>query len=867
MVLFVLSISHCLSQQRLKGIVLDNVSNEPIVLVSILLKNSEGILIDFKSTNENGYYSFELNKSTDTLLIETSIMSYLTESKILIIDKTDFQKTYTIDFRLKERLTELDEVYVEGEKRAVTVKADTTSYNISLFKDGSERVVEDLLKKLPGITIGENGNLKFKGKQVTRVLLDGDNIFNENYAVGTKNINSDILEGIQAIEDYNTNPLLKGIRSSEDVAVNLILKKGKTDVSGNAEMGLGYEDKKLLKANLISVSKKIKGFSTISYNNIGENYSPYDFISNNLELSKANETTLRTSNLLNTNGFNSNLPNNRVSVNDNIFGSINALYKINQKTSLRVNYNLFTDKLIRKEASNILYDFDDNAFSIQTETNLIKSPKINTFEYELIHNINKKSILTSVGKIDFQNLKKSTAGMNNESSYIDLVRSEDLFIKNDLEYTLKLNDKNVFQLLGSLSSNNIPQTLNILSENNRHDQKLDFKKNNFKLRASVLSKSKGNEYSFDLGYKFVENFMDSDLQGFTYDNAFFKNDIYYKSAAIYSNFRHQFNIDKWRFNSKLDFNIYSILLSDSNLSTTYDNSIITLTPSLSVNYFLNKVSSFYADYSLLNDLPNVTNVYSGLILTDNRTLLNNGFEFYLFKNHNSSLGYRINDFYNLFQFNIYARYNFRKYGYINQINVDEDNSFYKAIIAATNHKDFNFGLDFEKYIHPLKSTFNINSTYSVNEYQNIVNDSELRNNLSKSWFGNFSMRTGFQRKINFENKLSFSNIVFKNEENKANSFTSFRNDFKIKYFPNDFQLILNNQYFKPDLSAGVSDYFFLDATVNYKPKNGKLEYQIKADNLFNNKIYRNIYSSDFSTSVFEHNLQERFVLLSILFKY
>ena len=53
----------------------------------------------------------------------------------------------------------------------------------------------------------------------------------------------------------------------------------------------------------------------------------------------------------------------------------------------------------------------------------------------------------------------------------------------------------------------------------------DVKKNNFKLRASVLSKSKGNEYSFDLGYKFVENFMDSDLQGFTYDNAFFKNDI------------------------------------------------------------------------------------------------------------------------------------------------------------------------------------------------------------------------------------------------------------------------------------------------------------------------------------------------------
>jgi hypothetical protein len=866
MVLFFLMPFQIFSQITLQGTIIKEISSEPIPYVNILIKNTEGsYLIDFASTDENGKYSIKLAKDVDTILVETSIISHLPKIHLLILDKT--KNIHTLNFSLSQRLTELEEVFIESEKKPITVKKDTTVYNVSQFKDGSERVVEDLLKKLPGISIEDNGVIKFKGKQVVRLLLDNDNIFNSNYTIGTKNIDSEIIEEVQAIEDYNINPLLKGIKTSEDVAINLVLKKGKTDISGNTEIGLGLKIKKFIKVNTVSVSKKLKGFSTISYNNIGENYSPYNFTSNTLELSKINEFQQRTNNLVNSLGFNSNLPNNRISINNNFFGSINALYKINKKSSFRANYNLFKDKLIRRESYNTIYNFNNEELSIANQKHITKKPLLNTFEYEFIYHINKKSLLTSIGKWDARTIKKSSFGFNNDFDFENITKSKDMFLMSNTEYTYRINNQNVFQLLGNISSNNIPQNVNVFFQGDEFKQSIDFKKNYLKLQLSLLSKTENSEYEYNLGYNFTENFIDSELSGIEINNQNLLNNNYYKFTRLYANFKHSFRINKWRFIYELNNNLYNVKLTENNLQSNYNNTFVNIRPIVSINYYLNKVSHFYLNYTLSNHLPEANNVYSGLILTDNRTLFNNNFKFNLFNNHTSSFGYRISDFYNLFQFNVLARYSFRKFGYVNQLNIDENIDFYTSIVDATNNERLDFSLDFEKYIHFLKVTININGSYRISDYQNIINNSQLRNNTSKSLLGQLDIRTGFNGNMNFENKVMLRNNFYSSSSSSSNSFTSFQNDFKIKYLKNNFQFILNSQYFKPDLDKNNSGDLFLDAILNYKTKSGKIEYQIKANNLLNKKKYRNINTSDYSTSIFEHNLIERFALLSVNFKF
>jgi hypothetical protein len=865
MVLFFLSSFLSNAQEIvLKGNIVDKTSLKPIPDVNILLKNMDGIILDYTSTDLNGNFNIKLPAGFDKLIFETSIISHLTYRKE-ILTSNYINTNINVDISLEQRLTELEEVYIEGKKRPITIKKDTTVFNVNQFKDGTERVVEDLLKKLPGITVSENGNIKFKGKQVIRLLLDGDNLFDSNYTVGSRNINSDIIASIEAIEDYNTNPLLKGVKSSEDVAVNLILKEGKVDVSGDAEVGLGIEDRTYLRANVISVSKKLKGFGTFSHNNIGENYSPYNFVSNGLDISSLNEINQRTSNLVNGSGFNSSLPDNRVRVNNNFFGSLNALYKIKSDLTLRANYNVFTDKLKRNETNVVSYNFDDSQIDIFSENNIHRTPTLHNISSELIYNINKKSLFTATSKFESKKVTENTTGNNNGLEIASISESRDLFFNTDLEYTYKVDSKSVFQIITNLSTNKIPQDLDVLEDTDFRRQSIDIEKTAVNIQSNYFTKEKNTEYGLSLGYNFETNDMVSNLDGIL-TTLPLTNNLNYTLSKPFLNLSYNYRKNKWQFLAEIENQLLNINIEDGNLEP-FNNSDFIFNPSITLKYNISRNANYYVDYNLSNQTPTLSNIYSGLILRDFRSLFTNDFSFNLFNNNTYTLGYEINDFYNLFQFNLFGRYSFNKYGYVNDFSVSEDVDFYRSIVSVTNNNNYNFGLRLEKYLHFMRSTINFDSNYSISEYQNIINDSELRNNTSKSLFAKFQLRTGFKSAVNFENKIAIRNNVFENQDGANNSFTALQMDFKTKFVKNEFQFVFNTQYFKPDLKTNVNGDLFLDATFQYTSKKSKIEYQLKANNLLNNSTYQNINVSDFSSSSFEHNLLERFLLLSVKFRY
>ncbi|MGK0324507.1 MAG: hypothetical protein ACJAR4_002559 [Psychroserpens sp.] len=865
MVLFFLSSFLSNAQEIvLKGNIVDKTSLKPIPDVNILLKNMDGIILDYTSTDLNGNFNIKLPAGFDKLIFETSIISHLTYRKE-ILTSNYINTNINVDISLEQRLTELEEVYIEGKKRPITIKKDTTVFNVNQFKDGTERVVEDLLKKLPGITVSENGNIKFKGKQVIRLLLDGDNLFDSNYTVGSRNINSDIIASIEAIEDYNTNPLLKGVKSSEDVAVNLILKEGKVDVSGDAEVGLGIEDRTYLRANVISVSKKLKGFGTFSHNNIGENYSPYNFVSNGLDISSLNEINQRTSNLVNGSGFNSSLPDNRVRVNNNFFGSLNALYKIKSDLTLRANYNVFTDKLKRNETNVVSYNFDDSQIDIFSENNIHRTPTLHNISSELIYNINKKSLFTATSKFESKKVTENTTGNNNGLEIASISESRDLFFNTDLEYTYKVDSKSVFQIITNLSTNKIPQDLDVLEDTDFRRQSIDIEKTAVNIQSNYFTKEKNTEYGLSLGYNFETNDMVSNLDGIL-TTLPLTNNLNYTLSKPFLNLSYNYRKNKWQFLAEIENQLLNINIEDGNLEP-FNNSDFIFNPSITLKYNISRNANYYVDYNLSNQTPTLSNIYSGLILRDFRSLFTNDFSFNLFNNNTYTLGYEINDFYNLFQFNLFGRYSFNKYGYVNDFSVSEDVDFYRSIVSVTNNNNYNFGLRLEKYLHFMRSTINFDSNYSISEYQNIINDSELRNNTSKSLFAKFQLRTGFKSAVNFENKIAIRNNVFDNQDGANNSFTALQMDFKTKFVKNEFQFVFNTQYFKPDLKTNVNGDLFLDATFQYTSKKSKIEYQLKANNLLNNSTYQNINVSDFSSSSFEHNLLERFLLLSVKFRY
>ncbi|MBL4939385.1 MAG: hypothetical protein JKY16_03770, partial [Lutibacter sp.] len=349
--IYVFLISHFflfqLHSQTLKGTVTTN-NNELVSVSNILIKNSDGNILEY-TFSKKGIYQITLKKEYQDVLIEIHAYGYLKETHI--IEKPNKNKTYNINFILtKDTVTRLEEVIVRAKKRPFVIKKDTVNYNVNSYRDGSERKIEDLIKKLPGIEVNTStGEIKYKGKSVETVLLEGDNLFGYNYSLGTKNINVDMVEQVQAIENYSENPLLKDIENGDKAALNLTLKKGKIDFSGNIDLGFGVFDKGKqalnINSNILGITKNYKSFATLAYNNIGINHSPFDYFGFSINLEQLKEKDFFADKIISETSFFNILDDKRVNINNQYFGNYNAVFKINKRLKIKTNLYYVNDKI------------------------------------------------------------------------------------------------------------------------------------------------------------------------------------------------------------------------------------------------------------------------------------------------------------------------------------------------------------------------------------------------------------------------------------------------------------------------------------------------------------------------------------------
>lgn len=200
------------------------------------------------------------------------------------IKLSSVQNILEINFKLKPKLKSIEEVVIQGKRKPTTTKKDTLIYHAENFIDQTDKTVEDLLKKLPGITVNDNGSIEYKGKTVAAVMLDGSDLFKSNYTIGTRSINPNIIDQVQAIEHWSDNPILKGLNAENKVALNLKLKKNKASFSSNLNAETDFVDRYNLGAYALLVSSGIKTFGTTNANNTGVNKSPTNYSTNNLGL-------------------------------------------------------------------------------------------------------------------------------------------------------------------------------------------------------------------------------------------------------------------------------------------------------------------------------------------------------------------------------------------------------------------------------------------------------------------------------------------------------------------------------------------------------------------------------------------------------
>ena len=268
-VLFLCSLISVAQSIRLDGFIKD-ASGQPLEMANVMAVNHNTNAMDsYAITNDKGKFNLTLNTSTSYSIN----ISYL-GMKSKIIEIVTAQENITKNIEMETGGIELEGVEIIREM-PVSIKGDTIVYNADSFKSGTERKLEYVLKKLPGVEVNDDGEIEVEGKKVTKLMVEGKDFFDGDTKLGVKNIPADAIDKIQVLRNFSEVGALKGVENNQDnVAMNIKLKSGKKNFwfgDINAGIGVGHQESRyVINPKLFYYSPKYSVNVISNFNNIGE---------------------------------------------------------------------------------------------------------------------------------------------------------------------------------------------------------------------------------------------------------------------------------------------------------------------------------------------------------------------------------------------------------------------------------------------------------------------------------------------------------------------------------------------------------------------------------------------------------------------
>lgn len=232
-----------MSAADVSGTLVSGTDQSPLSGASVRLMrdNADSTFVAATSAGRDG--SFRLGGvARGKYLVSFSFLGYETLTRrVTMADKNIDMGRVT----MAESSILLQETTVVGVKTEIVVKEDTIEYNADSYRTQPNAVVEDLLKRLPGVEVDSEGKITANGKEITKILVDGEEFFSDDPKVATKNLPVNIVDKLQVIDRKSDLARLTGVDDGEDeTVINLTVKKGmKNGWFGNATAGYGTDDR------------------------------------------------------------------------------------------------------------------------------------------------------------------------------------------------------------------------------------------------------------------------------------------------------------------------------------------------------------------------------------------------------------------------------------------------------------------------------------------------------------------------------------------------------------------------------------------------------------------------------------------------
>ncbi len=207
----------------LQGQAVDTLSAPLPSSTVMLLSPKDSSLVNYSRADEKGIFTFKNLKSGEYLL-KISFVGYIPFNRL--IKPTGEAVINLGELQMKPITKELFEVVVRTARAPLTIRGDTIEYNASSFKVPPGSTVEDLLRKLPGVQVDQDGSIRAQGQEVRKVTVDGKTFFGSDPKLATKNLQAEAIQKVQVYNDKTEQAKLTGVDDGkQEKTVNLELKE------------------------------------------------------------------------------------------------------------------------------------------------------------------------------------------------------------------------------------------------------------------------------------------------------------------------------------------------------------------------------------------------------------------------------------------------------------------------------------------------------------------------------------------------------------------------------------------------------------------------------------------------------------------
>jgi hypothetical protein len=609
-------------------------------VVITVLKPDSTTIVSYAVSNPKGEFDIEVSSLSDRYLLKASLIGFKTQFVQL-----DNQNVRDLSVFLSPQVTQLKEVFVKPPK--IIQRRDTISYDVASFSNVQDRTIGDVLKKLPGVEVQDDGTVLYNGKAINKFYIEGLDMLDTKYGLAVNNVAPQDVQSVEILEGHQPIKVLKSSTPTDRAALNLKLKKtskarwlGHLELEGGLTPAFWKVDALALRFS--SQSQSLNLFQT---NNIGENIKTQLKTHTLEDYINGQDNQYDQTKFIKVAAENAPIADERSMLNRTFVFSTNNLRLLKKDYQVKTNFSYINDRLSYFKNSVITYYgstatedriIENNAgISKQNQGNLEVNINKNTNQFYLNNTLS--------GQLFWNNTDVSTTGSNpnNQQSHVPYH-----FVDNNFNF-IKAYRKTRFTINSFNHLTFQPENLNftaITASNpvyQRADHR-DFASNtNFSLGTSLHKWAIEYRAGLKATVQRLNSVIESNGNALPVQDSL-SNHASWHSVDYYGSASAQYIDDVLNFKVTLPLNFYNNQLSNTIDQTTVNDNHFYLNPSLNLNYKITPKLSVNARAELTTKLMGIDYLSEGYIYQTYRTIVsgNNRVNTERRQNYALSLNYR-----------------------------------------------------------------------------------------------------------------------------------------------------------------------------------------------------------------------------------